>query len=120
MQRLKRSGLMLAAAMVLSAGVALAQGPDEPSLPKGFLVALLGGVPFIVAVGQLLRKIPISVPGWLKAILPSLVGFLAAFVSNWAGVGVDFDPILGALLGTTANATFSILKEFGLVKGSGG
>jgi hypothetical protein len=110
---------MLAAAMVLSGGIVLAQGPEEPSLPKGFLVALLAGAPLIVAVGQLLRKLPINVPGWLKAILPALFGVIGTFVSNWAEVTVDLSPILGALLGTTANATFSVFKELGLVKGSG-
>lgn len=118
---LKRALLVIGMAL-LCAGTLFAQdqAPTAPVLAKEFLVALLAGVPLLVAIGQLLRRIPVApaIPGWLKAILPSAFGVIAAYVSNWAGVTVDLSPILGALLGTASNAAFDLMKEIGAVRSS--
>ena len=101
----------------------LAFAQDGGQLPGGFLgelIVFVLGAAFLTFVGQQLRRLNISLPDWLKPLLPVAFGLLAGFISDTFGILPDFGPILGALLGTTSAFLFDTGKELGFLKSSTG
>jgi hypothetical protein len=113
--------MLLVIGILLVPALAFAQEGGE--LPGGLLGQMLGwllSAAGLTLIGQLLRGLPIVLPGWVKPFLAPAFGMLAGLINTWWGILPDFGPILGALLGTTSAFLFDAGKELGLLKSSSG
>ena len=89
--------------------------------PVSFLTDLLVFVfsaGFLTFVGQQLRRLNVSLPGFVKSLLPLAFGLLSGFLSDRYGIIADFGPILGALLGTLSSVFFDAGNSIGWLKSS--
>lgn len=79
------------------------------------------GIPLLV---QILKQVWDGVPSWLKTIAPIVVvpalGAAGVFLSGWAGIPVDFGPVIDIILGGVAlGAASTMAFKMGKVNPSG-
>ena len=118
MKRMKRIGLMLAAAMVLLTGVVFAQEEPAPAEVVNWLayVAVAINAVLVPAAIQLFKPIWASAPSVLKSIVPLFVGSLLTMGSVWLstklGAQVDIGALaqifVGAVVGAGSSMTFKM------------
>ena len=118
MQRMKRVGLMLAAAMVLLTGVVFGQEEPPPAEVVNWLgyLAVTINVVLVPAAVQLFKPLWASAPSVLKTIVPLFVGSLLTMGSVWLstklGAQVDLSTLaqifMGAVVGAGSSMTFKM------------
>ena len=109
-------------AVIFIAVPVFAQDGGEPGLPGGILGQILMWVlsaSGITVIAQFLKGFTINLPSFVRPLIGPLLGILAGIISQQFGLVVDFGPIEGALLGTTAAALFDTGKATGVLKGTG-
>ena len=117
MQRTKRLGFMLAAAMVLLTGVVLAQGePVSPAVNWLAYAAIAINAVLVPAAVQLLKPLWASVPSFVKTLVPLFIGSVltmgSVYLSEKLGAAVDLSALaeifMGAIVGAGASMTFKM------------
>lgn len=117
MLRLKRIGLMLAAAMMLAVGVVFAQGADTPPAVNWLMYGAIAiNAVLVPAAVQVLKPIYAAAPSVVKTLIPLFAGSLltmaASFLSARLGAPVDLSALaeifLGAVVGAGASMTFKM------------
>lgn len=118
MQRMKRIVLMLAAAMVMCVGVALAQTPVDGPPPVNWLAyaAIAINAVLVPLAVQALKPLYAALPAAVKTLIPLVAGSLLTMGSVWLseklGAPVDLSALgeifLGAVMGAGASMTFKM------------
>lgn len=116
MQRMKRIVLMLAAAMMLLTGVALAQGDAPPAVNWLAYAAIAINAVLVPLAVQMLKPIYAVAPVIVKTLVPLVAGSLLTMATAWLsgvlGAAVDLSSLaeifLGAVVGGGASMTFKM------------
>lgn len=123
MQRMKRLGLMLAGAILLTTGTAFAQAPVEPVVNWNEIIALAINSVLVFTAVQLVKGYAPGLPAVAKQILalaggPLLMMFAQPTLSGLLGYPIDFSPLANALGGLVSSAV--AMASFDRAKLAGG
>ena len=109
MQRMKRIGFMLAAAMVLLTGVALAQADSPPPAVNWLAYAAIAiNAVLVPAAVQLMKPLWAGVPSAIKTLVPLFIGSVltmgSVYLSEKLGAAVDLSALAEIFMGAVVGA----------------